>query len=126
LIGILLDQGLPRTTGKILRKKGWSAVHTGDIGLSAATDHEILEYARTEKRVVITLDADFHSILAVANESAPSVVRIRQEGLKGPAMAALIEDIWPLIFESVKSGALISVTERSIRIKRIPLLNTDD
>ena len=118
---ILLDQGLPRSAAKILSENGWDAIHTGDVGLSRAKDREILEYARAEKRVVVTLDADFHAILAVANESGPSVVRIRQEGLKGSALAALIEDIWPQINESLKSGAMISVTEKSIRIKKIPL-----
>jgi len=126
LKGILLDQGLPRTAAKILKEKGWDVLHTGDIGLSRASDNEILEYARAEKRVIVTLDADFHAILAVANESEPSVVRIRQEGLKGPALADLIENIWPSIIEQLKSGAIVSVTEKFIRIKTIPLLKDSE
>jgi len=126
LKGILLDQGLPGTAAKILKEKGWDVLHTGDIGLSRASDNEILEYARAEKRVIVTLDADFHAILAVANESEPSVVRIRQEGLKGPALADLIENIWPSIIEQLKSGAIVSVTEKSIRIKTIPLLKDSE
>ena len=124
--GILLDQGLPRTAAKILKEKGWDVLHTGDIGLSRASDNEILEYARAEKRVIVTLDAYFHAILAVANESEPSVVRIRQEGLKGPALADLIENIWPSIIEQLKSGAIVSVTEKSIRIRTIPLLKDSE
>lgn len=124
--GILLDQGLPRTAAKILKEKGWDVLHTGDIGLSRASDNEILEYARAEKRVIVTLDADFHAILAVANESEPSVIRIRQEGLKGPALADLIENIWPSIIEQLKSGAIVSVTEKSIRIRTIPLLKDSE
>jgi predicted nuclease of predicted toxin-antitoxin system len=123
---ILLDQGLPRTAAKILKEKGWDVLHTGDIGLSRASDNEILEYARSEKRVIVTLDADFHAILAVANDSEPSVVRIRQEGLKGPALSDLIENIWPSIIEQLKSGAIVSVTEKSIRIRTIPLLKDSE
>jgi predicted nuclease of predicted toxin-antitoxin system len=123
---ILLDQGLPRTAAKILKEKGWDVLHTGDIGLSRASDNEILEYARAEKRVIVTLDADFHAILAVANDSEPSVVRIRQEGLKGPALSDLIENIWPSIIEQLKSGAIVSVTEKSIRIRTIPLLKDSE
>jgi len=126
LKGILLDQGLPRTAAKILKEKGWDVLHTGDIGLSRASDNEILEYARAEKRVIVTLDADFHAILAVANESEPSVVRIRQEGLKGPALADLIENIWPSIIEQLKSGAIVSVTEKSIRLQPNPLLKDSE
>ena len=121
MIGILLDQGLPRTAAKILKEQGWDVIHTGDVGLSQARDSEILEFARTEKRVVVTLDADFHAILAVENASGPSVVRIRQEGLKGPDLTKLIKSIWPSIKEHLISGAMISVTEKSIRIKAIPL-----
>jgi hypothetical protein len=35
------------------------------------------------KPEICTLDADFHSILAVAGAASPSVVRIRQQGLRG-------------------------------------------
>ena len=50
---VLLDQGISRTAAKILRETGWDALHTGDMGLSRATDQEILAYARLEKRVII-------------------------------------------------------------------------
>jgi predicted nuclease of predicted toxin-antitoxin system len=118
---VLLDQGISRTAAKILRETGWDALHTGDIGLSRATDQEILTYARLEKRVVITLDADFHAILAVQNAKSPSVVRIRHEGLKGPELANLIETIWPRIREQLESGAMVTVTRKSIRIRNIPI-----
>ena len=123
MTGILLDQGLPRTAGKILREKGWDVLHTGDIGLSRASDKEIVEYAKSENRVIVTLDSDFHAIIAVAYESKPSAIRIRQEGLKGSDLAALIENIWPSIIEHLESGAMVSVTEKSIRIRKIPLLS---
>ncbi|MGB5157143.1 MAG: DUF5615 family PIN-like protein [Desulfobacterales bacterium] len=103
---ILLYQGLPRTAADILRDKGWDILHTGDIGLSRASDQEILAYARLEKRVIITLDADFHALLAVQNAKSPSVIRIRYEGLKGTELANLIETIWLKIHTQLESGAM--------------------
>ena len=118
---VLLDQSLPRTAARILRETGWDALHTGDIGLSRAADQDILIYARLEKRVIITLDADFHAILAVQNAKSPSVVRIRYEGLKGQKLANLIETIWPRIQKQLESGAMVTVTRKSIRIRNIPI-----
>ena len=122
---LLLDQGLPRSSAEILRSKGWDIQHTGEVGLSRATDRQILEYARNERRIVITLDSDFHAILAVENLDSPSVVRIRKEGLKAPELVKLIERIWSRIGQQLDDGAIASITERAMRIRKIPLLEPD-
>ena len=124
MISILLDQGLPRSAASLLRDEGWDVLHTGDIGLSRSTDRQILEFARNEQRVIITLDSDFHTILALTNASTPSVIRIRLEGLRGPDLALLIKKIWPRVEPQVKKGAMVTVTESGIRIRNIPVFSS--
>ena len=124
MISILLDQGLPRSAASLLRDEGWDVLHTGDIGLSRSTDRQILEFARNEQRVIITLDSDFHTILALTNASTPSVMRIRLEGLRGPDLALLIKKIWPRVEPQVKKGAMVTVTESGIRIRNIPVFSS--
>ena len=68
---LLLDQGLPRSTAKLLRESGVDAVHTGECGLSVASDDAILEAGRAQGRTVVTLDSDFHAILALAEARSP-------------------------------------------------------
>lgn len=121
MIRILLDQGLPRRTPFHLKNEYWDVLHTGDIGLSKATDSEILEYARNNQRIIITLDADFHAFLAVTNAESPSVIRIRIEGLKAMELARLIKDIWPKVETSVQQGAMVTVSAKSIRIRHLPV-----
>jgi predicted nuclease of predicted toxin-antitoxin system len=91
---LLLDQGLPRSTVTHLAANGIAAVHVGDVGMAAATDTAILESARQRQEVVVTLDAEFHQLLAMSHAKSPSVIRIRIEGLKGGALASVLNQVW--------------------------------
>lgn len=118
---VILDQGLPRGTVALLKNAGWQVAHTGDIGLSRATDRQIVEYAREKGFVVVTLDADFHAIIAVENASTPSVIRIRREGMKAHALASLLIEVWPTLSEMLENGALVTIDDRSVRVRSIPI-----
>lgn len=119
---LLLDQGLPRSTAALLSQGGWDVVHVSEIGMSRADDREILRRARADSRVCVTLDADFHSLLATSGERGPSVIRIRKEGLDATALAALLQTIWSRVEDALASGALVTISERSIRARRLPII----
>ena len=121
MIKILLDQGLPRSAAELLRQQGWDALHVSDVGLAAASDQTILNQAEQQGRTVVTLDADFHALLAVSGASAPSVVRLRIEGLKGSELAALLVRVWDRAGVALARGAIATVMPTSIRIKDLPI-----
>jgi len=116
---LLLDQGLPKSTATILRNNGWDVVHVAEIGLSSAKDLEIIHYAYKHGRAIVTLDADFHTLLMVNKLSSPSVVRLRLEGLKGEGLARIIEKIWQDVADDLISGAMVTVNRKTIRIHRL-------
>ena len=58
-VTLVLDQGVPRDGAGRLRDLGYECIHVGEVGMSAAGDHEILEFALGKNAVVVTLDADF-------------------------------------------------------------------
>lgn len=116
---LLLDQGLPRSTAAILRENGGDVLHVGEIGMSAARDQEIIEAALAQERTVVTLDADFHALIAVSGSSAPSVIRLRIEGLRGEGLAELLKKLWPAVAEDIQHGALVTVTTKTVRIHRL-------
>ena len=64
MIEFLLDQGLPRSTVQHLQGMGLQSVHVGNLGLAAATDETILNAGRDRRAIVVTLDSDFHALLA--------------------------------------------------------------
>lgn len=118
----LLDQGLARSAVEYLRQAGIESVHVGDLGMAAASDAMILEEGIRRDAIVVTLDADFHGLLALSNATMPSVVRIRMEGLKGIDLALMIQRVAELAFEDLEAGAAVTVTNRRIAIKRLPLI----
>lgn len=121
---LLLDQGLPRAAAGLLRTAGVDTVHVGEIGMSVASDSAILAQGQTEHRVVVTLDADFHALLALSGVSAPSVVRIRREGLKAVGLVTVLEKVIEEWGEELELGAVVTVDENRSRMRRLPLLST--
>lgn len=120
---LLLDQGLPRSTVTHLAANGIAAIHVGDLGMAAATDIAILETARQQQDVVVTLDAEFHQLLAVSRAKSPSVIRIRIEGLKGVALAAVLNQVLSTAAAELEVGAVVSVTTSKIRVRLLPIGN---
>lgn len=119
--GLLLDQGLPRSTTRLLIESGFTALHAAHIGLSRASDPDILEYARVRDLIVVTLDADFHMLLASTGAASPSVIRLRRQRLKAKEAAIVIQAVLKLGNEILDSGAVASATKASVRFRRLPL-----
>ena len=118
---LLLDQNLSAGATGILRAHGIEAVHAREVGLECAEDEAILDWCRATGRLTVTLDADFHTLLAVAGARSPSVVRIRIEGLRDDDLAKLIMRVIDLLEEDLARGIAVSVTTNAIRIRSLPL-----
>jgi predicted nuclease of predicted toxin-antitoxin system len=121
-VKLLLDQGLPRSAVPELRGLGFEATHVGEIGMATAADAAIVERARRERETVVTLDADFHTLVALSNANAPSIVRVRIEGLRGPELAALTVRVIRVCEADLVAGAMVTVDEHSVRVRALPLV----
>jgi len=120
---LLLDQGLPRSTVTELAKRGVLAEHVADLGMSAAADIAILVEARVRAAVVVTLDADFHMLLATTNAVGPSVIRIRIEGLRAAELAHLLQHVLQLATPELLNGAMVTVTPPDfVRVRTLPVI----
>jgi predicted nuclease of predicted toxin-antitoxin system len=119
---LLLDQGLPLSAAALLRDVGIDTIHVGEIGMSEAKDAEIIQRARDEGRVVATLDADFHTLLALDEATSPSVIRVRIERLRAQALTDLLLTVIAECQEELEQGSAITVEPSRIRIRRLPLV----
>ena len=118
---LLLDQGLAPQAAAILRGYGFDTVHVCEVGMEKADDLLILDESRSEDRVCVTLDHDFHAHLAEASHGHPSVILLRVQGLDAQAQADLIESVWTQCADALSEGAAVSADRSSIRVRRLPL-----
>jgi predicted nuclease of predicted toxin-antitoxin system len=100
---LLLDNNLSPRLSVLLREAGHDTQHIRDQGLKAASDEVVLEYARSHRRVLISADTDFGTLLARSGAKTPSIVlNRRSRGRRPGQIAALllanldqIADDWP-------------------------------
>lgn len=117
---VLLDQGLPRSSAQLLRSAGIDAIHTGECGMTCASDRRIMDFTKAEGRIIVSLDSDFHVLLALSKAQTPSVVRIRIEGLHAEAAAIILKAIENCRNDLV-AGCVASVQAERIRLRKLPI-----
>lgn len=89
--------------------------------MQQAADEEILARAARDGSVIITLDADFHALVAIRGLRGPSVVRLRQEGCKAERVIAILRDVLFRHRIQLANGCLISATERRATLRMLPI-----
>ena len=117
----LLDQGIPRNAAVLLSERGFDAIHVGEVGMASASDPEIIRLAEKEDRVIVTMDADFHAILARSGLQKPSVIRLREEGLKAKEVHDIVLLIHSRFADSLAAGCIVTATNLKARIRMLPI-----
>jgi predicted nuclease of predicted toxin-antitoxin system len=119
----LVDQNQSPLLAEYLREAEHDAVHTSELGLSRADDADLIVLARNEGRIVISGDTDFGALLALANETAPSVILFRQRrGRTASARASLLLSHLADLIPDLEAGSVIIFEDARIRIRKLPLL----
>ncbi len=90
--------------------------------MSTATDAQIMDRAERDQRVVVSADTDFGELLAVSNQSRPSVVLLRRQGnRRALEVADLLILNLPAVQEDLKRGAIVVLDADRIRVRALPL-----
>jgi predicted nuclease of predicted toxin-antitoxin system len=108
----LLDENLSPKLAELLHAAGHDAVHVRDIGLSSATDEQVIAAATAADRVLISADTDFGTLLARSHAGRPSFVLIRRAaGRRAAEQATLILDNLPAIEHDLDAGAITVLSD---------------
>lgn len=117
----LANMGISPRVVDELRKKEHDAIHLVEEGLSRLPDGEILEKARLENRILLTHDLDFGELLAASGGELPSVVIFRLNDMRAPNVSKHLFSIINQQTEALKIGAVLSVTEKKVRVRKLPI-----
>ena len=69
----------------------------------------------------VTLDADFHALLALSKASSPSVIRIRIQRLRAEALFELLQFVLDEWHQELGRGAALTIVPGRIRFQYLPL-----
>jgi predicted nuclease of predicted toxin-antitoxin system len=117
--------GLARSTVSFLRIQGHDAVHLRDQGLQRLGDDGIIEKARHEDRIVLTHDLDFGRLIAISHARKPSVVTFRLGDMRASCVNHYLVQVIARFPSELQAGALVSVSEQSIRVRSLPIEASD-
>jgi predicted nuclease of predicted toxin-antitoxin system len=71
--------------------------------------------------VVVTLDADFHAILAVSAANGPSTIRLRVQGWGAARVADAVADLVRHFQRELCSGCLLTVKSMKTTCRMLPV-----
>jgi predicted nuclease of predicted toxin-antitoxin system len=117
----LADMGISPGIVFWLRNNEHDAVHLHDEGLGRLADIEVLEKARIENRIVLTHDLDFGELMAFSHQKQPSVIIFRLRDMRPVNVQKYLGEIIENHDDLFDDGIIASVTERRIRIRRLPI-----
>ncbi|MBD2597779.1 hypothetical protein BCD64_13635 [Nostoc sp. MBR 210] len=117
----LADMGISLRTISWLRSGGYDVVHLRDEGLQRLPDNEILIKARTERRILLTVDLDFAQLLAVSGDNLPSVILFRLGNENYDVINERLTQVLRECQEDLEAGSIISVSNETFRVRRLPI-----
>ena len=117
----LADMGISQGTVAWLREQGHEAVYLRELGLQRMVDPDILEKARLEERILLTMDLGFGSLLAANRSQLPSVLIFRLDVETPARVNAHLASVLASDQAQLEAGALLSVREKVVRIRVLPI-----
>jgi len=120
-VRFLADMGLAQSTVTWLRGQGHDAVHLREQGLQRLDDASIIAKARCEERVILTHDLDFGRIVALSQDRSPSVITFRLDDMRPFRVNHYLAEVVVRLRADLERGALVSVNERGIRVRPLPV-----
>ena len=111
----LIDAHLPQKFVGWLEEQGHDAIHTLDLPRKNATpDSEVIKYAVTDSRIVVSKDSDF--IQAFLVNGVPSLLLISTGNISNQGLESLLKANLNAIVKAFEDNSFIEITSDGLII----------
>jgi predicted nuclease of predicted toxin-antitoxin system len=120
-VKFLIDMPVTPRAVEHLVAAGHDAVHAATIGLSEASDADIIVVARREGRIVVTADLDYPRLLALEHTEGPGIILFRGGSYSDTEMLGLLDRVLaPGPTASALDRSITVIDRRRIRRRSLP------
>ena len=113
---LLANENFPLPAVHLLREAGVDIQTVLDV-MPAASDEDVLAYARREQRWIVTFDRDYGDLVFRKGMlPPPAIIYLRQEAYSPEKPAELVKAI--LARPEKVQGCFVVVTQRNVRYRR--------
>jgi hypothetical protein len=129
-VRFLIDQNLGHQVSRVLNRLGHNSVHVRDRNLGDAPDRALVELARREDRIVVTVDKDFEKQALRTRSREPSVIRVRYSmdpRLQDPInVAARVHEVTQRDAAALNQGSAVQIRRDDYAIAPMPVQQQRD
>jgi len=114
---LFADECVYQATVKLLREWGYDTLTAQEAGLAGRPDEEILAYAITHKRVLLTIDMDFSNIRRYPPRSHMGIILLKIRPRVADEVHAALKHLLENTGEPKLSRSLVIVDQSKYRIR---------
>ena len=118
---LLADLHIAPRTVAFLRSLGHDVVRVTDLLPPNTPDEVIVQRAAQERRIVLTQDLDFSTIIALSGQRSPSLLSLRLNSSKVEIVNSVLQRLLPILESDLEQGSIVTIEDQRIRLRRLPL-----
>ena len=118
---IFADVHISPITVQHLTELGHGVVRANSVLPENAPDHEIVAWAVSGERVVLTQDLGFSTIVALSGATQPSIITLRLPDSRVEIVNRTLESALPRLEGLVATGIIATVEDERVRIRQLPV-----